>query len=199
MESPTQEQSKPIRNYVIDFETLGLTPDSVVLSVGIVCLEDPEDSMYAEASPINQNDRRIDESTFLWWQEQKKAGIHYPSTTNTLFDLTNTAAAYFDGISLDYEIQLWSQGTDFDIPIIYNLYRQWKFTPQWKYINVADIRTLRKMFPEIKGDDSAYGQYHKHHALGDALYEAELLRRLLTRIELLHKTFLDNNPDYAGG
>ena len=72
----------PTLDTMIDLETLGSTPDSVILSIAAVKFDPFDDYQDRGITPDqlptlnilvdidSQTDRRIDESTVAWWSQQ---------------------------------------------------------------------------------------------------------------------------------
>lgn len=176
---------------MIDFETLGLTSNTVVLSLGAQIFIPTISShiagvdFYEEATDV-QYSRDVDPETAKWWRTQPPELI--PKSTQKLNTLVNKfytfLTHYIPTAYPEHELILWSNGTDFDIPILYSLYRQHELTPSWLYNNVRDYRTLRKMFPAV-----AAGKFlgTKHNAGDDAWNEAEHCRSILNHIDNVYE------------
>jgi inhibitor of KinA sporulation pathway (predicted exonuclease) len=74
---------------------------------------------------------------------------------------------------------LWCKGTDFDVPILNNVCKQYGIIPTWKYSAVRDFRTAKKLFPHIEADPFVGAP---HNALDDAINQALHLRKILGTI-----------------
>lgn len=176
---------------MIDFETLGLTPNSVVLSLGaqiFIPTITPHHNgvdFYEEANDL-QYGRDVDPETAAWWVTQP-AGL-IPRSAQQLYKLVSKfhvfLTHYIPRAYPDHELILWSNGTDFDIPILYSLYKQHQMSPSWKYNNVRDYRTLRKMFPVV---EAAPFVGRKHNAGDDAWNEANHCARLIATIDNIYE------------
>ena len=163
---------------MIDFETLGLRPDCVVLSVGLCALpyQEPGSTVtfYEEADWTKQPHRVIDEATLAWWNTQP-IGL-MPNSSQLLSQVVDRLDRQLNNLASDYELFIWANGTDFDIPILYNLYDTHGLKPVWKYSNVRDFRTLRKLFPEIEEPERT-GTLH--NAIADAWHQAKWCSKIL--------------------
>lgn len=176
---------------MIDFETLGLRPNANVRSLGAVVFtpelasraERDDKSFYAEITlDIPQKNRYIDLGTWKWWKTS--AGTPMPDGTALLHEAINSFDAWLKHICPNSnELILWSNGTDFDIPILYSLYHTFQLTPYWTYNNVRDYRTLRKLFPMMTSPEFIGT---KHHAYDDAWNEANHCAEILSYIEMQH-------------
>lgn len=178
-------------NVMIDFETLGLRPNANVRSLGAVVFT-PELaarqsldnlSFYSEiALDIPQNNRYIDLDTWKWWKE--KAETEMPNGTVLLYEAVESFNTWLKYVCPEpHNLILWSNGTDFDIPILYSLYDTFQLTPYWAYNNVKDYRTLRKLFPMVTSPEFIGT---KHNAYDDAWNEANHCAKILHYIEMRH-------------
>ena len=162
-------------NVMIDFETYGVRPNAVILSLGMVVVEDPKIFFYEAPSREDQNHRSTDESTLAWWSTQTISPPRPTCSYNEFCDLVHNWLC-----SLSGDIILWANGSDFDIPILNSVYKDSGRLSPWKYNNVRDYRTFRKVFYEVPVTPF---QGTKHNALDDARNQAEHLKDILTYIE----------------
>ena len=112
---------------MIDLETLGVNPDSVVLTVGAIKFDpfsntEPHTPLYLRCDIEEQSEklsRSIDDNTMEWWGKQPKQiqdeafGDHERVLSN---DLTTQLNKWCVG--LDY---IWCQGPTFDFVILQDL------------------------------------------------------------------------------
>jgi hypothetical protein len=154
---------------MVDFESYALTPNTVVLSVGACTIEDTPKQFYCEFNIAEQRDRDIDVSTVDWWTKQGNPPIN--GSTSLSLGISNLNQFFAD----NKITELWSNGTDFDIPILNNLCRRHHIHQAWKYNSVRDFRTLRKLFYRI---EPPINTGLPHNALDDALYQSECLKTI---------------------
>lgn len=167
-------------HFMIDLETLGLKPDSVVLSIGCCRLTESEDEMgprfYQELEvnhQIHTYGRKIESEVQRWWDgigncPNQGIALSY----DVIKDLNEFLKSNTSGA-----IYLWSKGTDFDIPILYSLYYTLQIPVPWKYDSVRDLRTLKAL---TQVDLERRIEEQAHYALGDALYQARTLKAILS-------------------
>jgi hypothetical protein len=168
-------------NVMVDLETLGLTPDSMILSIGAVVF-DPvtntlEEEFYAEID-IRASGRFMDPITIMWWFDQAVNGNH--PTVNGTTGLYSALCSFNAWLSEFKKLPiLWANGTDFDIPILYNACKEELSSPAWKYNDVRDARTIFKLFGNygIKPTNP-----QKHHALEDAKFQATWLMSIFSNL-----------------
>ena len=170
------------KNVMVDLETLGTAADSVILSIGAVHFDLDSDKIddagfYASVS-IESNlayGRRIQEDTLIWWLQQTAAAqavFHEPKQT------LESALAEFAQWLRGGDI-MWSNGADFDIPMLAHAYTQQGTGRPWLFWNSRCVRTY-KALPGAKDVSVARLGTH-HNALHDAIHQARL-------VQAIHKT-----------
>lgn len=142
-----QQAGKPEVHMMVDFESLGVSRDSVVLSCGIVLFDltgKIHKEVYIEFLLAQQiaDGRTINPSTVAWWQRTDKDELlrlcsdELPHKRGTLFLNTN-----IEGILRDFKVKkVWSRGP-LDFEMLNDLIE--KPFPYWVQ---ADVRTL-DIFP----------------------------------------------------
>jgi hypothetical protein len=166
-------------NYMIDLETLGNTPTSVIASIGVVKFDLKKDvdlstaEVYTEVvnreSCIKQG-LTMDVSTVEWWVKQGESAKRIFGTSGV--ELKTVLCQLRDWMRIweDKEAQVWSNGANFDIPILENAYKRCGLDIPWKYYQTRCFRTIKALYPNIKLENK-----NAHTALDDALYQAEYL------------------------
>lgn len=164
-------------NVVIDLETLALSPNACILSIG-ACSENGE-KFYTELDWEAQRDlwaREVNQSTWDWWmaQEAENPGL-FPGgagcqlLVNALQELSEWLSAYDKE-----ELKIWCRGLNFDISILEHAFRQQGVEIPWKYNMVRDVRTALDVVPGLPGVELQKPR-KKHHALKDAIADMKNL------------------------
>ena len=178
-----------MNHLMIDLETLGTSADAAVISVGAVKfdLESSkigDEGFYGSVSIESNLDigRKISEDTLLWWLKQSAAAqavFHEDKLPleQTLIDLA-------DWLGDDQWI-VWSNGANFDIPILEHAFRQFGMTAPWKFWNTRCVRTY-KALPGANGV-VATTEGVKHNALSDAYEQAKT-------VQLIHQKLFAEAP-----
>ena len=169
-----------MKHIMIDLETLGTTASSVILSVGAVkfdlmSTQIDDNGFYASISIESNLDygRRIQEDTLLWWLKQEAAAqnvFHEAKTT-----LSDALIDFSDWIGAD-DYFIWSNGADFDIPMLAHAYSQIQVEVPWKFWNARCYRTYKNL-PGAK-DIRVPPTGTKHNALSDAVQQAMTLQHI---------------------
>jgi len=174
---------------MIDIETLGTMPNSVVLTVGAVKF-DPFTNIEPHAPKlwkldIDEQDakgRFVDDKTIEWWSKQDPE-IQERSFTDegrvSNIDFMKDMNAWLTGCDT-----IWAQGPQFDMVILENLFRDFDMHMNWFFWQVSDCRTLFKMMPKDPRKDI---QEDLHDALADAHWQAVCVQQFFRDYKVLPK------------
>lgn len=139
---------------IVDVETLGLTPNAYVLSLGyalfdlkattIICAEE-----FVLSKEANRN-REFDVDVLKWWSEEEnrnKILMSYLNETHTydLYFLEKFFSKTFEESST-----IWCRGLDFDIPILKTLIpNAFKGNSRKKFRDLRTALAFQKDFPFV--------------------------------------------------
>lgn len=187
-----EENNLPRLDIMIDMETVSNAEDAGILSIGLLPF-----NKFGEAVEMGSFYKVIDLSSCYmagmnmvgcqeWWMEQDpkaiSAIVNAPNK-ETISSVINDMYAYLSAFAEQYEIILWSRGTDYDFPKMEWCFRKFveKKAP-YKYYNKRDVRTWIK---EKELDESQFEfEGVGHHALDDCRHQ----------VKLLQATFCDERP-----
>jgi len=166
---------------MIDLETLGVEPNSVVMTLGAIKFDpfsdaEPHTPLYLRGDVEEQSEqygRSIDDNTLAWWSRQSQSiqdeafGEHQDrvSVQEMLRHLNKWC------VGLDY---IWCQGPTFDFVILQDLYKNAQKPAPWNYWQIRDSRTLFSMMPQ---DPRKAIQEELHNALADCYYQAKCVQQ----------------------
>ena len=165
---------------MLDIETLGSAPDSIILTVA-ACAFDPfsktiydEHKMYQRVDTDSQEGRTIDDLTMQWWAQQESAAteeafneegrVPFRDMLEELKDLMWRAE------------RIWANGIAFDMTIIEHAFKSEGMPIPWQYYKVMDARTVFKMSP----DREKLG--NSHHAFEDVINQIVLLQNTFEKL-----------------
>ena len=174
------------KNHImIDLETLGTRPGSVILTIGAVRV-DPTGKQADQYSPSEILDhafyRRIKRDscvalgltdhadTLAWWGKQS------PETQHEAFDAEPRYA--IAKVMHDFaawcgeKFHAWSHGASFDIALCEDIFHRLNICPPWNFWNIRDTRTLYAFTGEKPARD-----HNHHHAIHDAIAQAAAVQR----------------------
>lgn len=159
---------------MLDLETLATSEKSLVVSIGAVHFDDDKfiSEFYRVLDITSQPTRKVDPNTIKWWMEQSDGAR---SVFKESAVLAKTAAYDFrDWLCVTPKYHIWSNGANFDIPIIRDLLTDYDIPIPWKYSAERCYRTVKHFF---KVTSERQGTHH--NALDDAKYQAMNLMSFL--------------------
>lgn len=182
-------------NLMIDFETMGNTTDTIVVSLG-ACLFNNEGIhkkalWYYDLYEQQKAGRTWTASTLAWWMKQDAdaRSVFYDSKTERLpmkkffevFEkwLDEGLEEHLEGRD---ELKVWGNGESFDVSILKDLYL--KHHPKgehavpWKFWNGCCFRMFNRM-TKVKEKMKMKGA--AHNALDDAIYQAECVIAVMNK------------------
>jgi hypothetical protein len=173
---------------MLDIESLGVTPDAVMLTFGAVKFSpfdkiEPHNGIYhrLDADEQIEKGRSVMDDTLAWWlkqsaeaQEEAMGESGRISVISFLAELNR----YLVGVD-----KIWAQGTIFDIIILENMYKMYGQPVPWRYWQIRDSRTLFDL-----GDDSAKKNNESaHNALADAYFQAISVQDIYQQLNITKK------------
>lgn len=165
---------------MIDIETLAQADNAAILSIGAVKFGNQKlfDEFYVEISPQSCIDVGliVDKETIAWWMSKEADARAVLSSARKSGLPIRDALNSFTDFLMTKNIELWSQGLDFDIVKLRNAYKACGLEVPWDFWSVRDSRTIFKVFEEVIYNDRT-GVYH--NALDDAKTQARRLMELL--------------------
>jgi exodeoxyribonuclease VIII len=172
--------------YQIDIETLGLKPNSVIMSVGICNTNGVGKQFYVPKAPQLHVGRCVDQTTLAWWNEPERVQLY-----NHISDCCHDAfmnGATISGLHLflaDFfaehddsdnpeDREVWMNSPAFDGVMLESLFTSFGLDVPWHYRNPRDFRTLKNLAlaknPDIQLPEEPQGL---HDALVDARWQMQ--------------------------
>lgn len=174
---------------MIDLETLGTTPDCVVLTIGGVKFNPNEispsyqDFYYRfEVNEQLDKNRQVDQSTLDWWQQQDPEVMQEAlgdGNRTPVLEVLQALNRWCVGVDT-----FWCQGPVFDIAILENMFRQYDHHIPWAFWRIRDSRTLFGIMPK---DPRKEIEFAAHNALEDCRIQAQCVQKTLQTLELTVK------------
>lgn len=170
---------------MIDLETLDVTEDAYILSIG-ACTMDKSEQFY-EIVGTKQN-RSISVDTIWWWTQQSpqardvigQSKISKTSLPVALCKLTE----WLGKQDFNSNLGVWSHGATFDIKMLENAYHQFNLECPWAFWQARDTRTLINIHTMLTNNPYKLERSGIHHnALDDALYQAAWMTELVRQLE----------------
>jgi len=170
--------SSYMKHTMFDAETLGTTADSVIMSIGAVKFDLDSDQIDDEgfyvSISIESNlaaGRKISEPTLKWWLQQERAAQNVFFEPKQVLEDALLSLSEWLGHSKRY---VWSNGADFDLPLLAHAYASFGYEPPWEFWNARCVRTYKT----LPGVDSLPKPPNKlkHNALADAVAQAQYVQ-----------------------
>ena len=174
-----------MRDVMLDLETLGTKPGSVIRSIGAVFFDPltgklgPE--FYAnidEASCLIAG-LTMDVSTVKWWSEQKQEARSALETNPMLLNVVGGGFNFW--WTQHGGENVWARGTHFDCVLWEEAMRKVDIRVPWRYNNVYDTRTVdtvRDALGGVAGLIEREGTFH--NALDDCKHQVRCVAASLT-------------------
>jgi hypothetical protein len=177
------------KNVMLDIETLADYPSAIILSIGAVTFDIKKDGTeLGEKFYVNIDGKTAAKAGLIatsatvdWWAKQSKEAravleVDMQPIT-TAFEQFN--AWWKENTTIN--TQAWSNGTNFDFPILEYAFRKCGMSTPWSYRRIMDFRTIVNLF----GMEPAWREYAGknnnvlHNAANDAACQAMFLGNLL--------------------
>lgn len=161
---------------MVDLETLSTNPTAQILSIGAVKFTENgiQDEFYINLK-IKEGAEwfDLDKETLKWWNTQNPEVIH---------QAIENSVPYQDGFKKflewygNYSLPIWSNGADFDIPILKHHCRTFGEVVPWHYRDIKCYRTVTSLLGDLLPIERTG---NAHNALDDAKSQANHIIQLL--------------------
>jgi hypothetical protein len=194
-----------------DFETLGQTPDTKVVSLGAVAFN--RDGILAKKYWVfdweAQPGRTEDSETVAWWNKQSpEARIVFDTPKEkriSIEDFLLQNDSWIQGLCFELgesrnpktgqwkELKPMSNGANFDLVIIEDMYRKnhpkGKAAVPWAFWNTYCFRTIDHLhkIKDLMAKNTVGQTIVKHNALEDAIWQTKCVLELWKRQDALKK------------
>jgi len=166
-------KDRDIIDVSLDLETTGTSAGCGVISIGATTF-DLKNQFYERIAPdsLRAEGLREDIDTIRWWHRQERQLME--EAFGGILPLREVLDKFHDWFRLLHKdnknVFIWGNGADFDLPILKECYLKTDRTPPWATYNGRCYRTLQDLLSHVKAPPRAS---RKHHALDDAIYQAE--------------------------
>lgn len=169
---------------MLDLETMGTAPGSVIRSIGAVAFEFGglvhTNTFYRNIDRDSCLDAGLteDAKTMKWWQEQ-------PADTQSIFDrdpelLPVALSQFYSWFKEVGGEEVWAQGAAFDPVLTEHAMLVCGILVPWKFWNVRDTRTLYAIADFAHHDFGRTGI--EHYALDDCLHQIKCVNAAVKQL-----------------
>lgn len=174
------------QDVMLDLETFGTSPGSVIVSIGAVAFNKDElgPTFYRniDISDAMRAGFHVQGETLAWWMQQSdgaRSALFNNPDPITLKEALNRFSEYLR--TLPPRVRVWGNGATFDNVLLSEAYRGCGIRRPWSYKDDVCFRTLNKfvgaVYPERVGTH--------HNALDDAKTQAIAAQSILKKLENL--------------
>jgi len=165
---------------MVDLETLGTAPGSVIVSIGAVKLGEHlvSESLYLPVDPrsCEAAGMTMDAETVLWWL--RKEGAARKEICRGGLPLREALERLAQWLRVEEEVEIWGNGASFDPVLLGAAFDAVGIERPWSFKNERCYRTVAALFPEVPRRTGGT----RHNALDDAVGQGRHLIEILRRI-----------------
>jgi len=182
-----------LNHVMVDIESLGTKPGSVILSIGAVKFDETNlgQTFYQPIDVLSclMAGLKTDPDTIAFWRQYPDMmGVFYPATRIRV--VLTDFARYLGRNSC-----VWAKGPDFDLVLLEKAYDAAGIEElPWHYRNARDVRTVLSL---VKHKPEVHHTFPKHHALGDAVLQARQVQEIYRHLGLKLSEELNNGTATA--
>lgn len=170
----------PLEHICVDLETLSTRSNAVIVTIAAVkfnFVNDKTDEFCVNINPLESKalGLHISKETLDWWRVQKPEATK--AWMNSQIGLSE-ALDEFDAFCGNAKYtNFWSQGINFDFPIMESSYHALARKEPYKYWNLHDMRTAFYLAGMDTKLEDRVGTYH--NAIDDCLTQISWLKKAL--------------------
>lgn len=167
---------------MLDLETASLEPNAAILQIGAVVFSGPESSSefntYVSLASCETEGMHLSQATLDWWDRQNpQLRARVFGGTTPIYNALESFHEWVESLERKYgtAAHLWSNGADFDLPILKSAYQLFGDYP-FNFRNHRCYRTISALDERMK---SMFTNNTAHDALEDAKYQARVASAIM--------------------
>lgn len=172
-----------MKRCMVDIETLGLEPGSVVLSIGAVIFDEngTYDEFYRNIDMESCQDAglEIDANTLQWWLEQDAPA---QSCLHGGIELSKALQEFLGFYTSNDVYEVWANSPSMDCSVLEEAFDAVNMEEPWEYSDERDFRTLEAVHDIYGKEPEVHVDMVEHNALDDAIYQAKVASAMLRRL-----------------
>ena len=172
-----------MRHVMLDLETLGTLPGSVILAIGAVEFNGTElGETFLRTISLKSSlglGLKIQAETLEWWIQQDPAVLQ--AQFKDAVSVFTAATDFRNWFNKEPDRVVWGNGASFDMPLLEAMYTAMQAGPPWTYRNQMCVRTILKV-----ADVKIIAPSDKHNALSDAVAQAQAVQVACDKLKVLN-------------
>lgn len=177
---------RPKLPFMLDIETLSLAGQAAIIDIALAPIMDGLQGKRWLVTPSSYNNHagfHRDPETLAFHANNKTQLVEDAEKLGHSWQkVADEVHNYLQDFTASYEIHIWAQGKDFDIPKMDNLFKQAGLKTPWKYSHTHCLRDLSGVFSDVKR--SWYGN---HTAMEDVRAQVSHLKNIAARHDLAYQ------------
>lgn len=178
---------------MLDLETLGTQTNACILQIGAVLFEPVSGGKVLNGKGFNlftkpnQSYGTVSPSTLAWWLQQSNAKTLGKALDNNAVELPDALVAFRDwpfqahGLSWSAITGIWSNGANFDQPILQSAFETLGITTPW---NFRASRCCRTLFNLVGGAPQIdWAGLQTHDAFDDCIGQVMQVQKAMGMIQ----------------
>lgn len=179
---------------MIDLETLGTAPGSVITQIGLCAFSPRDENPTVKSTRIRIDPQsaldiglKVSWATISWWLVQDYQARQVMASGEGALNIAVALVAASNWIkeNADERVNVWGNGSSFDITLLEVAYNKCGLPLPWHYRNIRDQRTLTYLGPVMDLEHAR--PLVAHDAEEDAIAQAMTVRMCIREIEGLGK------------
>lgn len=175
-----------MKDVMIDIETMGTKPYSVILSVAAIRFDvktgEIGDTFYRiiDVKSAKKAGLIFDFDTVIWWSNQPE------DVRNSILKGENRLLLVLHDLMMFIGTEsraIWSNSPSFDLSLIRNACERLDIDPIWQYWEERDVRTVSSLMPEVRKSMLREGIHH--NALDDCMFQIKYLVATLSELKII--------------
>ena len=195
------------KHIMLDLETLGTDPYSVILSIGAVHFDPGSPGIFRDSFEVLIDPKtsmaaglRVDPDTLFWWWDTDRDAARRYYMERLKFELPLALQGFSDWLGWvsqdpspdpekpNPEVLIWGNGANFDNVLLANAYKAARMDVPWKFYQDRCFRTIKGLDPlgklKPKGVLPGVPEGIAHTALADAFYQAAWMQNICDHLKL---------------
>ena len=170
---------------MVDIETLGLVPKSVITQIGVMPFKMDGDffsmgvNLHVDVDSCLKNMGIIQGQAFYWTVQNNLKSVVNEARKSSINDALKLISLYIRDQEPEH---IWAKGPQFDCTILESWFNHFELPIPWEYHQLKDVRTVEYLAKNMNLDlTDIYEKYKDslHDALADCKLQIDVCKKVL--------------------